>query len=377
MYSDYAIYIRDKEGNFRDRLVNIESLDIIESLNDPGTWTIKSTTPERCPFTAGDGIVVYKNGKYYYSGVLKKISENYDGYDAQYKWTASGASDLEFLKRRIVYVDPETGSTTENAYYTATGTLGNVIKDLIDRNLGPLAMEPRREPFVAEIPVIAPMGEVSVSLRFPILLTAIVPLLEAYQCSILPEWNADTKKLTFRIRKSNDLSQLLLFSTELNSVITIDYLANAPVGNFIMSAGQGELTERSFAYAESEDSMDEWGRIEYYHDVRSTTPEELQSDADTTLEKNAAENVGYSANLNTDASSLQYRTDWNLGDFVGVVVHGTTLVRRVLQVETKLTYERETVTPTIGTVDRGVLVGIFKQLEQLRSDVDHLEWTNS
>ncbi len=377
MYSDYAIYIRDREGNFRDRIVNIESLDIIESLNDPGSWTIKSTTPERCPFMAGDGIVVYKNGQYYYSGVLKKISENYDGYDEQYKWTASGASDLEYLKRRIVYVDPETGSTTEDAYYTATGPFGNVIKDLIDKNLGPLAMKVRREPIVAETPATATMEVVSVSLRFPVLLTAIVPLLEAYQCSILPEWNADTKKLTFRISRSNDLSQLLLFSTELNSVISIDYLANAPVGNYIMSAGQGELTERAFAYAENDDSMKEWGRIEYYHDVRSTTAEELQSDADTTLEKNSAENVGYSANLNTDAASLQYRVDWNLGDYVGVVVHGTTLVRRVLQVETKLTYERETVTPTIGTVDRGTLVGIFKQLEQLRSDVDHLEWTNS
>lgn len=377
MFSDYAIYIRDREGNFRDRLVFIESLDIIESLNDPGSWTIKSTTPERCPFMAGDGIVVYKNGQYYYSGVLKKITEQYSGYDKQYKWTVQGASDLEFLNRRVCYVDPEEGSTTEDAYYTDSGMFGLVIKNLIDRNLGPSAMKVRREPFVAETPLVFFQEEISVSLRFQILLTALVPLLNSVNTAILPEWDADQKKLTFRLRKSNDLSQMLLFSTELNSVMSVDYLASTPKGNYIISAGKGELTDRSFAYAEDADSQAEWGRIEYYHDMRSTEPEDLQTDADTTLESSAAENVGYSAELNTDASSLQYRTDWNIGDFIGIVVHNQTIIRRVLQVETKLTYEKETVVPTIGTVERGQLVGIFEKLNQLREDFDHLAWSNS
>ena len=63
MFSDYAIYIRDRSGTFRDRIMNVTSVDIIETLNESGTWTIKSTTPEPCPFRSGDGIVLYKNGK--------------------------------------------------------------------------------------------------------------------------------------------------------------------------------------------------------------------------------------------------------------------------------------------------------------------------
>ena len=377
MFSDYAIYIRSKDGKFRDRLVNVESVDIIEMLNDPGSWTIESTTPEPCPFVSGDGIVVYKNGKYYYSGLLKKIIESYDGYDHMYKWTAQGASDLEFLNRRICYVDPATGSTTVDAYYTDSGAFGLVIKHLIDRNIGPDAMIERQEPLIGETPLIPFEETISVSLRFQMLLTALVPLLNSLNCTLLPEWDADNRKLTFKIRKSNDLSQLLLFSTELNSVLSVDYLATAPRGNFIMSGGKGELTERSFAYAENTDSMAEWGRIEYFHDVRSTETDDLQTDADTTLETSSDENVGYSAELNTDAAFLQYRTDWNLGDFLGVVVHGQTLIRRVLQVETTLTYERETVIPTIGTVERGKLVNIFNQIAQLREDFDHLAWVNN
>lgn len=377
MFSDYAIYIRNKEGKFYDRLVNVKSVDIIERLNDPGTWTIKSTTPERCPFSAGDGIVVYKNGQYYYSGVLKKVSESYSGYDHQYTWTAQGAGDLEFLNRRICYVDPETGATDVNDYYEDTDYYGAVIKHLIDRNIGPDAMKDRREPFITETPLVPFEDVISVSLRFPILLTALVPLLDSKNCTLLPCWDADTRKLTYLLRKSNDLSDLLLFSTELNSVISIDYLANAPKGNYIISAGQGELTERSFAYAQNDESIDEWGRVEYFHDMRSTKPENLQTDADTTLESNSAENVGYSATLNTDSAFLQYRVDWNMGDFVGIIVHGQTIIRRVLQVETRLTYERETVIPTIGTVERGKLVSIFDQLQQLREDFDHLSWSNS
>lgn len=377
MFSDYAIYIRNKDGRFRDRLINVGSVDIIEMLNAPGTWTIKSTTPERCPFGSGDGIVIYKNGKYYYSGILKKISESYSGYDHMYTWTAQGASDLDFLTRRVCYVDWETGSTDENAYYEDSGYYGAVIKRLIDRNIGPSAMKERREPLIAETPLVPFEETISVSLRFPILLTALVPILDSKNCTLEPYWDADAKMLTFRLKKSNDLSQLLLFSTELNSVLSVDYLANAPKGNYIISAGQGELTDRSFAYAQNDESISDWGRIEYYHDMRSTKPEDLQTDADTTLESSAAENVGYSAEVNTDTAFLQYRVDWGIGDFIGIVVHGQTMVRRVLQVETKLTYERETIIPTIGTVERGKLVSIFDQLQQLREDFDHLAWSNS
>lgn len=377
MFADYAIYIRGKDGVFRDRLIDVTEVDIVEKLNDVGSWSIKSKTTERCPFRAGDGIVIYKNGNYYYSGVLKKISEQYNAYDGSYTWTASGANDLEFLKRRICYVDPETGDTTTEAYYEDSGTIGEVIKRLIDKNLGVLAMTERQEPIIAETPLFETTDTISVNLRFPMLLTAIVPLLDAYNYSILPEWDADNDKLTFRIHESSDLGEMLLFSTELNSVISVKYLASAPAGNFIMSAGMGELTERAFAYAEDTDSADEWGRIEYYHDVRATNDNNLQTDADTTLEKKSEENVGYSAKLNTDAAFLQYRRDWNLGDYVGIVVHDTTLIRRVLQVETTLTYEKETVTPTIGTLERGQLAQIFDQLNQLRTDVDHLEWSNS
>ena len=374
MYSDYAIYIRNKDGSFRDRLIDVASVNIIETLNNIGSWTIKSKTPERCPFMVGDGIVIYKDGDYYYSGPAGRISETYDGIDDIYEWTVQGVSDLDYLNRRVCYPDPETGDTSEIAYYTDSGFLSEVVERLINKNMGALAMKPRKEPLYDSVIAVQIGSTCSVKLRFQTLLKAIQQQLDIQKFSISTLWNADSDKLSFVLRKSKDLSNLILFSTELNSVESLSYLASAPTGNYIISGGQGEQTERAFAYAQNSESMEQWGRIEYFHDVRSVEADDLQNDADVTLEKSAEENIGFSAELNADGSYLRYRTDWNLGDYVGIVAHGQVYIRRIMQAETNLTHEMETVKPIVGTVEKGQLGKILDEINRLRSDMDYLQW---
>ena len=374
MYSDYAIYIRNKDGSFRDRLIDVASVNIIETLNNIGSWTIKSKTPERCPFMVGDGIVIYKNGDYYYSGPVGRISETYDGIDDIYEWTVQGVSDLDYLNRRVCYPDPGSGDTSETAYYTDSGLLSEVIERLIQKNMGILAMTPRKESLFDSVIAENEGLPISVKLRFQTLLKAVQQQLDIQKFSINTFWNADTDKLSFILRRSNDLSQLLLFSTELNSIDSYSFLASSPVGNYVISGGQGEQTERAFAYAENQESIGQWGRIEYFHDVRSVEADDLQNDADVTLQKSAEQNVGFSASMDADGSYLRYRTDWNLGDYVGIVVHNETYIRRIMQVETNLTHEMETVTPTVGTVEKGQLGKILDDINRLRSDMDYLQW---
>ena len=373
MYADYAIYIRNKDGSFRDRLIDVASVNIIETLNNIGSWTIKSKTPERCPFVVGDGIVIYKNGDYYYSGPVKKISEKYNGITDVYEWTVQGVNDLDYLNRRVCYPDPSTGDTSEIAYYTDSGTLSKVIERLIVKNMGTLALVSRREPLFDSVIAENEGMPCSVKLRFQTLLKAIQQQLDIQKFSINTLWDADADKLSFVLRKSNDLSHMLLFSTELNSVDSFSFLASAPNGNYIISGGQGEQTERAFAYAEDTDSENQWGRIEYFHDVRSVEADNLQDDADVTLQKYAGQNVGFSAAMDADEAYLRYRTDWNLGDYIGIVVHDQTYIRRIMQVETNLTHEMDTVTPTVGTVENGQLGKILDDINRLRSDMDYLQ----
>lgn len=80
----YSFYIRRNDGQYRGRIMDIESVKIIEKLNDPGNWTIRSRTKNPCPFEPGDGIVIACEGAYFYSGVLSDIKEDFDGYSGLY-----------------------------------------------------------------------------------------------------------------------------------------------------------------------------------------------------------------------------------------------------------------------------------------------------
>ena len=373
MFSEYNIYVRNKDGKFTNNLTAVESVDIIERINDPGSWTIKSQTKEQCPFSEGDGIVITRNGDAYYSGVAKELNEVYDAYSRLYTWTIKGVGDLEFLNRRVCYPDPSTGETTVDAHYEDSGPMGEVIKRIIDRNLGVDAMPDRRDMMIAETAVIDAGTSISVSLRFQTILKAIIPLLESQGYIIRTVWDESIKKIVYKIYKGIDNSGIMVFSTALNSILSMEFNMKVPTGNYVISGGQGEMTDRAFAYAWDDSSIGQWGRIEYFHDMRSTEAADLQTDADITLAEFAEENIGYSSEINSADYQTSYKKSWNIGDYVAVFVRGRKFVQRVMQVETKLSYGNETITPTIGTIKQGQLMKIFDSLGQLRSDVDQLQ----
>lgn len=374
MFTKYAVHIRNRNGDYINRLTDIETLEITEVLNDPGSWSISSKTPYICPFNAGDGIVVSRDGELFYSGVLKEITEEYDAYERLYTWKVSGASDLDFLTRRVCYPDPSTGLTTTVSHYEDSGTLAEVVKRLIDKNLGPEALPVRQEQLVKSSVIGDEGSGVSVSLRFQNLLEAIKTLLDTQNFSIRANWDNRERKLYYQIYQSTNYDNVLLFSATLNSLLAVTYNCKAPEGNAVISGGEGEKTERSFAYANDDVSASSWGRIEYYHDMRATADDDLQTDADSTLQKLAEENQGQSALVNSNTWELEYKRNWNIGDFVAVEIHGSVDIQRVLQVKTTVAFDDETIEPVIGSVKHSQLSGIYGQLKQLRSDVNQLQW---
>lgn len=373
MIGDYVIFQRDRSGALKQRLIDVSSVDILEKVNDVGSWNIKSVTDYACPFAEGDGIIIFRDGRYCFSGFMLSANETYDSYTDLYTWEVSGVSDLAYLSRRVCYPDPEGGDTTAVGYYTDSGRIAEVVKRLIDKNVGSSALPERREAMIEET-VVDERGEnVSISVRFSNLLSTVVGLLDEQAMTIRVMWDDDTKKIYYQTFKSADLSETLLFSVELNTLERLEHTLTAPDGNYVISAGQGELTERSFAYAVNTTSVSKWGRIEYYHDMRATVDAELQTDADVTLSKFSDQQEGYTCDIPVSDGLPQYRTDWNLGDFV-TVAHGNKLfVERVLQVKTRIDATTEAITPTIGTVTESTLKKIFGQLGTLRSDVEQLQ----
>ena len=370
MQADYAIYIRRKDGALTGRIIDYVKLHIIMTLNDPGSWDMTSVSREECPFKPGDGIIVVRNSVCIYGGVMTQFSDDYDLTTGLHSWQAIGKGDLEYLNRRICYVDPATGQTDEYAHYTDSGYLSEVVRDLIRLNLGPDALTARQEAIVEDFQQAAVGPSVSVSLRFQNLLQTVTALVSANGYNIRANWDDGTNKIYFDVFQGRDLTGSIVFTEQLSNITAAQHLANVPQGNFILAGGTGELTDRSFATAQDDDSISEWGRVEFYQDARNQHT--LAGYVDEVLENKTADTLGYGCVAAYGDLVPQFGKDYLLGDIVAMKIYGQFISAEVQQVEINVEGGVETVEPRFGTVAIGKLKSIFRQLLDLRADVDEL-----
>ena len=76
MQGKYAVFIRSKDGTLTGRINEYIRLHIIMTLNDPGGWDMNSLSQQKCPFAPGDGIIVVRNGAFFYGGVVTEIYDD-------------------------------------------------------------------------------------------------------------------------------------------------------------------------------------------------------------------------------------------------------------------------------------------------------------
>jgi len=371
MKPNYAVYIRDKSGVQINRINDFVNLHMLMTLNDPGSWSMTNVSRQQCPFTAGTGINVIRNGSYLYGGVLTSISDDYDATTGLYSWQAQGKGDLEYLNRRLCYVDPSSSSPNARAYYTDSGYLSTVVRNLIRLNLGPDALTERKEAIIdsMDISAVGPYN-VSVSLRFQNLLKTVVALVSGNGYNIRPCWNSNNHKIRYEIFHGRDLTDQIVFTEQLMNITAAEHLVTVPQGNFVLAGGTGELTSRAFKTAQDNISISDWGRIEWYQDSRNQN--DLTGYADEVLADKTANTSGYSCTASNMERTPQFGTDYLLGDFVGMKVFGQFVTAEVQQCEINVEDGIETVEPRFGTVAIGKLNNIFRQLADLRADVDEL-----
>lgn len=370
MQGKYAVFIRSKDGTLTGRINEYIRLHIIMTLNDPGIWDMNSLSQQKCPFSPGDGIIVVRNGAFFYGGVVTEITDNFDATTGLHRWQVQGKGDLEYLNRRICYVNPYSSSPTSAAHYTETGNLSVIVRDLIRLNLGPDALSERREPVVEDYQqgYVGPV--ISVSLRFQNLLNAVTAFVSGNGWNVRPNWDDANSKVYYDIFQGRDLTANIVFTEQLSNITAAEYLANAPEGNWILAGGTGELTQRSFATAQDNASISDWGRVEWFQDARNQSV--LSGYADEVLAKKTADTLGYGCVASTADLTPQYGTDYILGDIVAMKVFGQYITAEVQQCEISVEEGIETVEPRFGTVAIGKLRNIFRQLKDLRADVNEL-----
>ena len=370
MQGEYAVYTRAKDGTLTGRIIDFVGLHIIMTLNDPGSWNMTSLSQDECPFHPGDGIIVVRNGVFLYGGVMTELSDDLDATTGLHSWQVQGKGDLEYLNRRICYVDPTTGRTDQVGHYTDSGYMSRVVHDLIKLNLCSSGMEARIEPIIKGTSQGNIGPSISVSLRFQKLLKVVTAIVSGNGWNIQAKWDEANQKVYYEVYQGRDLTGDIVFTEQLSNITAAEHLANAPDGNFILAGGTGEMTARQFDTAQDNTSISEWGRIEYFQDARNQN--NLSGYADEVLANKTADSVGYGCTASTDDLTPQYGTDYILGDFVAMKIFGQYITAEVQQVEINVEEGIETVEPRFGTVAIGKLKSIFRQLSNLRSDVDEL-----
>ena len=370
MQAKYGILIRGLNGQLLARVTDYTSLSILDTLNDVGSWNLQSTSQESCPFQTGDGIIVVRDGHYFYSGIVTQIQNTMDAKTGLFSWEVQGVNDLGFLRRRICFVDPATGRTDEYDHYEDSGNLSDVVERLISKNIGPDAMAERRAEIVEAYTGPAQGDTVSVSLRFQNLLTAVVAVCTANGYNIRARWDEENLKVYYEVFPSRDLSSAIVFTEQLNNITESEYIGKAPEGNWILAGGTGEMTERQFSSALNAESISEWGRIEVFQDARNQ--HDTASYVDEVLARKSDNMTGYSVTASDADNAPQYGTDYKLGDYVGAKIADKYIIAQVQQVQAEVSGGIERISPKFGTVAVGKFREIFLKLDDLRQDVNEL-----
>lgn len=374
MKANYGVFIREKDGTLSDRINDFVSLNILDTINSLGSWSISSLTKEKCPFYPGMGTVIVRNNVFCFSGIVEQIQDTKDAKTGLHDWQVQGVSDLGYLNRRLCYVDPATGRTDEYHHYIDNGKLSEVVERLIARNLGQDALPDRKEPIIEAnekaVGAYAYGPDVSAFLRFQSLLKAVQSFCEANLYCIRPVWDNVNMKIYYEVFQGRDLSNGIVFTEQLNNVNATERIGVTPEGNYILAGGTGENTDRIFATAQNDESIAEWGRIELYQDMRNEHSVEDYV-AEVILKKSGGTS-GYSVTASDADNAPQYGIDYKLGDYVSMKIDDTYVAAQVQQCQIDVSNGIETLSPKFGTIAIGRFKSIYTQLDSLRQDVNQL-----
>ena len=115
----YRIVVTDFRGNLLFTITDSDfvSLEIIDQLNDAGSWKLRSRTKEPCPFSACNAIIVFRDDVQIYNGYVTKIEETYEVSSKTWNWTVKGENHIGLLKHRLIYPTKNNDGTLRDQYY--------------------------------------------------------------------------------------------------------------------------------------------------------------------------------------------------------------------------------------------------------------------
>lgn len=339
-----------------------------------GEW--KLTAPLsglECPDVGAiDSIVVYDDAAIIYGGLVRRVG----GVDGGVTRSINvGGTTLEFrgvdiyglLAQRRSYPTPSTEPPWAAAHDVRTGTGSSVAAGFITANLGSGAIASRQIPGVTIVdPDVGSSSTWSGRLQ-PI--DSLVGRICRESGIVCIASMLGPGQFQFLFRSPKDLS-LKLVLTDQGDLESLSRLVSPAAATYVVAAGQGELTARSFAV--DSDGSSGLDRVEIvYENTNITSLDGLMSAAAAQLVLNG-NGVAVDGQVAAGAAQqIDFGSDYDLGDWLAVEVDSVRYSAQVEAVTFSLTPARSIIRPVLGRATTNEALSLIRSVSGIQSRFDN------
>lgn len=339
----------------------------------PGYWVL--TGPE-AGFTAPDlnavdSVLVYEGDTIRYAGVVRSIPDVEAGFEREVgtsgttvTWT--GTDLFGVLALRQCWPTPATPPPWADAYDTLTGPASTVAAGYIKANIGVDAIAARR---ITGLTCVDPViGTVSTwTRRLDNLAATVADICREGLISCVASMPTPGE-IVYTFRSNSDYRNRFVFSDQ-GDLESDNRIIVRARGSAIVAAGQGELTARAFAVADS--GATGLDRVEtVYENTNITDAGTLQLAADAQLVLRA-DAVTVDAVIADEAlQNIRYGTDYQVGDMLGVEINGVRHASPVTSVLFEIGPDRKRVRPLLGNAAASDLSALISDVAGVGARLD-------
>ncbi len=351
---------------------------LVEQYNAPDVLTVTGPLDVLAPLAVqGSGVRLESDEAtdVYLLSRLNPASSTSDGVYSE-EYTLVYTSMTSWLWARITYPDPSKAwgsQTTQTNYVRPSGNVESTILDLINKNLGPGALSPRRLAGLS-IPASGNRGGTRgfTFPRFDPLGEDIAQVAEGagLRVRIVDDGSGG---LTVQIDEAADLSTTASYGTPLaggRGWVAADWSIDMSVPDLTVAlvAGSGQGTARTMLEVpDATGALTTYGRREGFVDQRQTSDTTELTNAGTDALTSGLKPVSINVTI-PDLPGLRLGTDVPLGSVVGLNLAGIRVTERLRTVTTTWAVDGVTRVGGIGSDSQGV-TRTDEQIRQLQRDM--------
>jgi len=385
MNGSYTIFRRNRTTGIREELVQ-RYTDFTINLNwgEISKFQITGAGIDIDDIQPGDGLIWYRNGVVFFSGIVDQVEITCSDVAASFKtWTATGFEDSIIFARYLVYADPVTVTFAEGVVDKLTNYADARQIYYIWRNMGAGALAGRQISGLT-LPASANLGKNTESAyRYEALDKALQEIGAEDDNNVYPRfvWDPDTGGKSVAIDTQRDRTDIII-APEFSNIAKWTRTMTLPTCNAVLVCS-GDFDDgngndiRIFVNAEDAASIAKYGRFESvvtasdvkvgtYDNVTTTEAEAytlLNNEADKALQEGAA-STKFTGTM-VETPELRFMDDWRVGDLVTCIIDGEPFATTIKTAEIKYADGFEAVTPTLGECEHGEFAKIFDRLRGL------------